>query len=75
MDLLTQIAVTDADHISDVVSAAIQRYRELFPDWDIFFFSLPKNSSRTDQINLQISLLQQLKERGTSSISQTQLAP
>ena len=62
MELLKQIASTDADHISDVVHAAMQRYRELFPDLDIFYFSFERTKPRNEQIELQISILEQLKE-------------
>ena len=62
MDLLTQIAATDADHIPEVVSVAMQRYRELFPDWDIFYCSIDKSRSRNEQLDLHISMLERLKE-------------
>ena len=63
MDLLAQIAVADADHIHDVVLAAIKRYQELFPDWDIFYCSIDRSRNRNKQIDLQISLLERLKEQ------------
>ena len=62
MDILSNVAATDADHVSDVIQIAIQRYRELFPDWEICFFSFKKTVSRNELIDMQISFLQQLKE-------------
>ena len=62
MDLLTQISLVGADDIPSVVMAAVRRYEELFPDWEIMMAALEKCSDRNQQIDRQIALLQHLKE-------------
>lgn len=36
------ISQADADDIDYLLTALHHRYQELFPDWEICFFSLPK---------------------------------
>ena len=60
-NLIQQIASADAEQIEHIISAALERYRDLFPDWEIMLFSLERKGSREEQIDQFIRLLQKLK--------------
>ena len=60
-NLIDEIPRVPKEEITDLVMAAIERYRELFPDWDIFTFSLDRRLPRNEQIDQNIRLLETLK--------------
>ena len=41
--VLAYIHQTDDLQISEIIQTLVIRYREVYPDWDITFLSLPKN--------------------------------
>ena len=43
-ELLKQIGKMDADTIEKLTDAVFERKRELFPQWDIVYLTLPKNN-------------------------------
>ena len=43
MNLINEINNTDRSNINDVLNAAINRYRQLYPDWEISLISIEKN--------------------------------
>lgn len=52
----------DAQSIPLVFLAALERYQELFPDWDIVSFSLEKCKDRNMQIDRMIDFMKQYKQ-------------
>ena len=60
-NLLNQIARAEKEDMDSILRAALKRYGELFPDWEITTFSLPKGSDRAEQIDRAIALLESMK--------------
>ena len=44
-EVIRAIEQTDAENMQDVMRAAIDRYRELYPDWKIIFVSADTNAT------------------------------
>ena len=57
MNLINEINNTDRSNINDVLNAAINRYRQLYPDWEISLISIEKESDRDYEIEKMIELL------------------
>ena len=53
MKLLSSAKEEDVDEILDAVFA---RRRELFPDWDMIYFALPKNNPKERKMLLEQAL-------------------
>ena len=47
---------------AQLMDTAMERKRELYPDWDINIISLEKKRSRNDQLDEMITLLESMKE-------------
>lgn len=62
MQVLKQIAKVEPERIQAVLEAIMQRYDELFPDWEINFFSIPKSADRNAHIDQAIRMLQSFKK-------------
>lgn len=60
-DLISQIRVSKAEEISEVLDASLARYREIFPEWEVTLFSIHKTMSRSEQIDRMIQLPNSLK--------------
>ena len=45
-----------------MLQAVLERYRELYPNWDIFTISLEKAVDKTEQLDRIIALMEKLKE-------------
>lgn len=60
-DIYEQIAKVSGYEINDVVNAVVNRYGELFPDWEIGTYSIEKKGSRNEQIDRMINFLEKLK--------------
>lgn len=43
IEVLTKIRQADDIEINQIINAVTQRYKEVFPDWEVTFLSLPKN--------------------------------
>ena len=57
MNLINEINNTDRSNINDVLNAAINRYRQLYPDWEISLISIEKESDRDSEIELMFEFL------------------
>ena len=42
-EVLTYICQTDADQLSEIIQAIVQRYGQINPNWEVSFLSFPKN--------------------------------
>ena len=52
-ELIGQIAQAPVEEIGDILQAAMERYRSLFPEEEILYLALPKNDPRERQRLLQ----------------------
>jgi len=43
--LLKMIEEADESRISEIIGAVIRRYNTLYPDWEVFFYSVPRKNS------------------------------
>ena len=50
------------DEMSDLILAVQSRYNELFPDWELSFYTLERNKDKNEQQNAIIAQMEKLKE-------------
>lgn len=60
-DLVKEIAKADRAEIEKLLTAVLQRYAVLFPDWEVSTISLQKSVDRNEQIDRVIAMLQKMK--------------
>ena len=60
-NLVEEIAQAEGFEIEKLLKAVLQRYTELFPDWQLNTICLPKNSGRNEMIDRIIAILQNMK--------------
>ena len=51
--ILSYIRSTEDSQLEQILSAALDRKRNLFPDWDIQYIAVPKNDPREQEILLE----------------------
>ena len=56
-ELLDAIRSAGASDIEDILQVAIERKRQLFPDWEILYLAIPKNNE--EKRKLTIDYIQQ----------------
>ena len=61
LNLVEGIARSDKAQIEKLLKAVLQRYAQLFPDYEVSTISLKKGTDRNQQIDQIIALLQQMK--------------
>ena len=47
------ISRAGAETVDQILDAAFKRRRELFPDWDMIYFALPKNNPKERKMILE----------------------
>lgn len=57
-ELLDKIQHVDIDQINDLLQCVMERYRKLFPGWEISLISIEKDGDRNCQLDAMIALLQ-----------------
>ena len=70
--VLAQIKRMEYDDLMQVLRATIRRWRVMFPDWDIFSVSVPKDDPEALQRSTDM-ILRLMEERKTGSV--THVAP
>ena len=60
-NLVEKIAQADEVEIEKLLKAVLQRYAELFPDWEMRTISLQKSDDRNEQLDRIIAVLQNMK--------------
>ena len=60
-NLVEKIAQADEVEIEKLLTAGLQRYAELFPDWEMRTISLQKSDDRNEQLDRIIAVLQNMK--------------
>ena len=62
IDLIQETSRADAAMHEKILDAALQRYAELFPDWEILTLSLHKHKDRNEQLDQIIKVFEHLKD-------------
>ena len=60
-DLTQKIAQASEGEIEKILKAVLQRYAELFPDWELSVISVEKNADKNEQFDSMIALLEKMK--------------
>lgn len=60
-DLVEEIAKADGIEIEKFLTAVLQRYAVLFPDWEVSTITLQKSADRNEQFDRVIAMLQKMK--------------
>ena len=63
MNLLSAIKQTKPEEISDLILAVQNRYNELFPDWELSFYTLERKKDKNEQLDAMIALMEKLKDK------------
>ena len=57
-----KIRTADPEQIQELLAAVLNRYGEMYPDWQISVVSLEKKENRNGQLDDMIRLLQNMKK-------------
>ena len=60
---LDMIRNATEDEISDMLLAIMERYREVFPHWEIHVLTIEKAVDKKEQLDQAIALIEKLKEK------------
>lgn len=61
VDISNQIAQVDEIEVEKLLSAVLQRYAVLFPDYEMMTVAVQKGSDRSEQLDRMIAALEGLK--------------
>ena len=62
MGILERIKQAKPEEMSDLILAVQSRYNELFPDWELSFYTLERKQDKNEQLDAMIALIEKLKE-------------
>ena len=60
-ELIEKIEQADEEEIAILLKAVLERYAELFPDWEVSTVSVQKSFDRNAQLDRMIAVLQKMK--------------
>ena len=63
MCILEQIKNAKPEEMSDIILAVLNRYNELFPDWQLQIITLERAVDKNEQIDRLIAAMEGMKER------------
>lgn len=61
--ILQYISTATADKIPELLMTVLERYNEVFPDWEISTVSIQKDGTEREQIGRMIKILEEMRER------------
>ena len=61
--MIEKIKKAEPEELNDILLAVLERYREVFPDWEIMTLSLEKAVDKNEQLDRVIDLLERMKEK------------
>ena len=61
--MIEKIKKAKPEALNDILLAVLERYREVFPDWEIIIVSLEKAVDKNEQLDRTIKLLENMKEK------------
>ncbi len=62
-EMIEKIKKAEPEELNDILLAVLERYREVFPDWEIMTLSLEKAVDKNEQLDRVIDLLEHMKEK------------
>ena len=61
--MIQQIKQAKAEELNDILLAVTERYKEVYPDWEMITISLEKTVDKNAQLEQMISVLENMKEK------------
>ena len=61
--MIQQIKQAKAEELNDILLAVTERYKEVYPDWEIITLSLEKAVDKNEQLDRVIDLQEHMKEK------------
>ena len=61
--IIDDIKKAEPEELNDILMAVLERYREVFPDWEVMTVSLEKAADKKEQLDRMIALLEHMKEK------------
>ena len=61
--MIQQIKQAKAEELNDILLAVTERYKEVYPDWEIITISLEKSVDKNTQLDQLIAVLENMKEK------------
>ena len=61
MCILSEINHAKPEELDQILQAVLQRYREVYPDWELITISLEKAVDKKEQLDRIIATLEKLK--------------
>ena len=65
--VLERICSAGRDEIDLYMKAAVERYREVFPEWEILYMAIPKNDPEDRRRTIQY-IIEMLKKNGVDQL-------
>ena len=61
--MIDQIKQAKPEELNDILLAVMERYREVYPDWELITISLEKAVDKNSQLDQIIAMLEAMKEK------------
>ena len=61
--MIQQIKQAKAEELNDILLAVTERYKEVYPDWEMITISLEKIVDKNAQLEQMIAVLENMKEK------------
>ncbi len=61
-DILPMILAADAESMDAILKAVIDRYLQIYPDWEISVITVEKTQNRNEQLDRMIAILNKMKQ-------------
>ena len=61
--MIQQIKQAKAEELNDILLAVTERYKEVYPDWEMITISLEKTVDKNAQLEQMIAVLENMKEK------------
>ena len=61
--MVEKIKKAKPEELNDILLAVMERYREVYPDWELITISLEKAVDKNSQMDQIIAMLESMKEK------------
>ena len=61
--MIDQIKQAKPEELNDILLAVMERYRDVYPDWELITISLEKAVDKNSQLDQIIAMLEAMKEK------------
>ena len=61
--MIDAIKQAKPEELNDILLAVLDRYREVYPDWELTTISLEKAVDKNEQLDRMIALIEKMKEK------------